>query len=97
MFGKRKNELKPPPIASNADAVEVLRVWVEPGAPQQFTLQTTFKDPAAWGLLLADLARHAARAYAADGGSEREAFERIMMGLRAELEEATDGVVPRSH
>ncbi len=62
MFGQRKNELNPPPIASEMEAVEVLRAWAKPGSPQQFTLRTTWKDPAAWGLMLADIARHAAKA-----------------------------------
>lgn len=72
------------------NAVEVLRVWAAEGSPQQFTLQSTWDDPAAWGLLLADLAHHAARAYAANGLSETAAFERIVAGLRAELENPTD-------
>ena len=79
------NELKPPPLASSPEATEVLRVWAAPGSPQQFTLQPTWDDPATWGLLLSDLARHVAKAYAAQGLSETESFERIIAGLRAEL------------
>jgi hypothetical protein len=65
MFGKKSvQELEPPPIAkSNPQAVEVLRVWAVPGQPQQLTLKITGKDAGAWGLLLADVARHAAKAY----------------------------------
>jgi len=64
MFGKKPiRELEPPPIANtNSQEVEVLRVWAAPGQPQQLTLRTTWKDPGAWGLLLADIARHAANA-----------------------------------
>ena len=66
MFGKKQNDnvLEPPPVARDARATEVLRVWAVPGQPQQLTLRTTWKDAGAWGLLLADVARHAAAAYA---------------------------------
>jgi hypothetical protein len=84
------NELKPPPLAASPEAKEVLRVWAAHGSPQQFTLQPTWDDPAAWGLLLSDLARHVAKAYAAQGLSEAEAFERIVAGLQAELSNPTD-------
>ena len=70
MFGKRQNPraLEPPPIANaSSDAVEVLRVWAEPGRPQQLTLRTTWKDPGAWGLMLVDIAKHATNAYANEG------------------------------
>lgn len=90
MFFKSKQELSRPQVAKSAGAVEVLRVWAAPGAPQQFTLRPTWKDPAAWGLMLADLAHHAAKAYVAEGWTEEEAFQRVMAGLRAELESPTD-------
>jgi hypothetical protein len=58
---KPTRELEVPPIAnSNSQAMEVLRVWAAPGQPQQLTLRTTWKDAGAWGLLLADVARHSA-------------------------------------
>ena len=63
MWGKRptQNTLEPPPIAqANANAVEVLRVWAAPGSPQQLALRTTWQDAGAWGLMLVDIARHAA-------------------------------------
>lgn len=44
MFGKSKNELTPPANGRNPRAVEVLRVWAEPGSAQQLVLQTTWKD-----------------------------------------------------
>jgi len=55
MFGKRSNPnaLNVPPAAeSDPAAVEVLRVWATPGKPQQLVLKPTWKDAAAWGLLL---------------------------------------------
>jgi hypothetical protein len=80
MFGKasNRNSLEPPPIAGgNSKAVEVLRVWAAPGSPQQLTLRTTWKDAGAWGLLLADVARHAAQAYASEGQDQQVVLARI--------------------
>jgi|GEM_PF-3224722 len=69
-----KRDLEPPPIASsNSQAVEILRVWAAPGQPQQLTLRTTWKDAGAWGLLLADVARHAAN----EGQNSAEVLARI--------------------
>ena len=80
MFGKRLNEnaLEAPPIAqSNPESVEVLRVWVARESPHQITLRTTWKDPGAWGLLLVDVARHAAQAYASEGQDPKVVVARI--------------------
>lgn len=87
----RSQPLDPPAIAaSNPDAIEVLRVWAAPGAPQQLTLRRVWKDPAAWGLLLVDVARHVSRAYAADGSDERAVLARIRSGFDAEWGNPTD-------
>lgn len=86
--------LEPPPIAANPKSIEVLRVWAVPGAPQQVTLRPAWKDPAAWGLLLVDIARHASRAYAADGQDEKKVLARIRAGFDAEWGNPTD--VPKT-
>ena len=52
---------------SNGESFEVLRVWTAPGQTQEVVLKTTWKNPATWGLMLADTARHAANAYANEG------------------------------
>ena len=96
MFGKRTNEnsLAVPPVANeNRDAVEVLRVWVAPGNPQQLTLRTTWKDPGAWGLLLVDVARHAAQAYKAEGQDPNEVLARILELWDAEWARPTDSAL----
>jgi len=93
MFGRRNKgqELEPPPIAStHPDAVEVLRVWAVPGSPQQLTLRTTWKNPGAWGLLLADAARHAAKAYEREGHDPAEVLRRIRELFDAEWSTTTD-------
>jgi hypothetical protein len=70
--------------------VEVLRVWVVPNKGHQLSLRTKWADPGAWGLLLADVARHAAKAYANDGLDETEALARVRLLLEAEFARPTD-------
>ena len=83
-FRGPKSELDPPPISKESGAREILRVWGGPNLPQQFALNTTWSDAAAWGILLSDIARHAAKAYAGDKYTEQEALLRIREGLNAE-------------
>jgi len=93
MFGKRQNSnaLETPPIAdSDPQAVEVLRVWAVRGKPQQLTLRTTWKDSGAWGLLLADVARHAANAHANEGADANVTLARIRALFDAEMSSPTD-------
>lgn len=95
MFGKRQstNALDLPPIAqSEPSAQEVLRVWAMPGQPQQLTLRTIWNDPGAWGLLLADVARHAANAYANEGRDPKVVLARIRELFDAEMFDPTDVV-----
>ncbi len=52
-----------------------------------------------WGLLLVDIARHAARAYARESGyTEDEALQRILDMFEAEIARPTDmgNTAPRS-
>lgn len=95
MFKKKPTrELEVPPIASsNSQAVEVLRVWAAPGQAQQLTLRTTWKDAGAWGLLLADVARHAANAYANEGQDRVEVLGKIRQLLDAEFSRPTDNPI----
>jgi hypothetical protein len=82
--------LKPPPIATtHPKAVEVLRVWADPNGPQQVTLITQWDDPGIWGLLLVDIARHAAQAYARNGEDRARALARIKELFDAEWSSPT--------
>ena len=92
MFGRKvTRELELPPIASaNSKSVEVLRVWAAPGEPQQLVLKTTWKEPGAWGLMLAEIARHAANASANEGRDRTEVLARIREMLDAEFLAPTD-------
>jgi hypothetical protein len=80
----------PPAAESNVDSTEILRLWKMPEIGQQVILRhDAWEDPAAWGLMLADIARHVARAHAQEGQDE-EVFQRILAGFRAEIESPTD-------
>jgi hypothetical protein len=87
---QNKGSLQLPPIAKDPSAIEILTVWAAPGKVQQFTIRSTYKDPAAWGLLLVDIARHVSRAYAAEGEDEKRVLERIRSGFEAEWSNPTD-------
>jgi hypothetical protein len=90
----RGEELAPPPLAERREAAEILRVWAAPGEGQQVVLLTTWKDPAHWGLLLADLARHAAEAYSREGHERKIALARIVEGFEVEISFPTDKPSP---
>jgi hypothetical protein len=80
-----KNALSPPPNATDPSAIEVLRIWAIPGEAQQVSMITAWQEPGTWGLLLADVARHAAKAYAYEGLNEHATLSRIVQFLQAEL------------
>ena len=82
-----------PPVAQRDRAsFEVLRVWIaEKG--QHVSIQSgAWEDPFAWGIVLADLARHIAHAHeVADKKVDPEKFlERLLEGFQAEIEDPTD-------
>jgi hypothetical protein len=93
------NQLPPPPSAlTDVGATEVLRAWIVQGG-LHVSLIPGFDDPSLWGLMLVDIARHAARSYAAEGKcSEAEAMERIRALWNAEIAAPTDPgtTVPRN-
>ena len=86
------NELPPPPgvTVDPKRSQEVLRAWIV-NQGLQVSLQKSFEDPAVWGILLVDLARHAARIYADQGDCT---FEQAMTKIRfmwdAETAKPTD-------
>ena len=87
-----KDELAPPPAAAgDARSFEIARLWVADNA-QQVALRTdVWPDPAAWGIVLADLARHVALAYQRkDGHDLEDALERLLAGFHAEIESPSD-------
>jgi hypothetical protein len=97
MAGPKEQPL-PPDVIGREDATEVLRAFVLDGG-LSIAFQRAFEEPDVWGLLLVDVARHAARAYARETDmSEDEALQRIVEMFEAELSRPTDQgtTTPRS-
>jgi Domain of unknown function (DUF5076) len=89
MAGPKEQPL-PPDVIGREDATEVLRAFVLDGG-LSIAFTRAFEEPEMWGLLLVDIARHAARAYARESDyTEEEALERILEMFGAELERPTD-------
>jgi uncharacterized protein DUF5076 len=86
------NQLSIPDAALKDDkSFEVARVWVAQKAEHVSLLIGTWNDPVAWGIVLADLARHVAIGYEQDQGLDcAETLRRITSALLAELESPTD-------
>lgn len=86
------NELPIPRDAeSDSKAMELLRVWAAHGSQHVSLATNVWDDPAAWGIMLVDLAKHIALAYGET--TERncaETLARIKEGFDAEWETATD-------
>jgi len=89
MAGPKQQPL-PPDVAGREDAAEVLRAFVVDGG-LSIAFMRAFDEPDMWGLLLVDIARHAARAYARESDyTEDEALARIIDMFDAEIARPTD-------
>jgi hypothetical protein len=90
MVERKFEALNVPPDALEKGGVEILRASVVDGAVS-IALRRAFEDPFTWGVLLVDLARHAAHVYAMEAGlSEEEAMAEIRAGIQTELDNPTD-------
>jgi hypothetical protein len=90
MVERKFEALNIPPDAQEKGGVEILRASVVDGEVS-IALRRAFDDPFTWGVLLVDLARHAARIYALETDlSEEEAMSEIQSGIRAELDNPSD-------
>ena len=89
MAGPQEQPL-PPDVMGRDDATEVLRAFVVDGG-LSIAFARAFEEPDMWGLLLVDIARHAARAYARESDyTEEEALTRIVDMFEAEIAKPTD-------
>jgi hypothetical protein len=89
MAGPKEQPL-PPDVIGRDDATEVLRAFVIDGG-LSIAFTRAFEEPDMWGLLIVDIARHAARAYARESDfTEEEALTRIVDMFEAEIAQPTD-------
>jgi hypothetical protein len=97
MAGPKEQPL-PPDVMGRDDATEVLRAFVVDGG-LSIAFTRAFEEPDMWGLMLVDIARHAARAYAQESSyTEEEALARVVDTFEAEIARPTDtgNTMPRS-
>jgi hypothetical protein len=94
-----KDGLLIPPVAEeDPNAIEVVRVWVAKGGQHVSINPLVWKDPEAWGIVLADLAGHVANAYEQALGLDREqTMRKITDLLLAELRNPTDAARGQIH
>jgi hypothetical protein len=81
------------PDAARKDtkSFELLRVWVANKGQHVSLRSGVWNNPAAWGIMLADLAKHVANAYHQDAGLDRlKTLQQIKAALDAELASPTD-------
>src|SRR3954453_16357760 len=79
-----------PPTALEQGGFEVLRAAIVDGG-LHVSLRRAFDEPDAWGILLADIARHVARLYATESAvSEDDALARVRNMFQAEIDAPTD-------
>ena len=89
MAGPKQQPL-PPDVIGRDDATEVLRAFVVDGG-LSIAFTRAFEEPDMWGLMLVDIARHAARAYARESEhTEDEALARIVDMFESEINRPTD-------
>ena len=86
------NELGIPDVArEDPKAFELLRVWIARKGQHVSLRAGVWDDPAAWGIMLADLARHVANSIQQDVGLDRlVVLRRIKAAWDAEFESPTD-------
>ena|SRR5438105_1915704 len=81
------------PEIARADpkSTEMIRAWVAQEALHCALRIGVWKDPSAWGILLADVARHVANAHEESEGRDRnKTIESIRRLFNAELDKPTD-------
>jgi len=79
-----------PPEALQQGGIEVLRAFIVEGK-LEVSLRRAFEEVDLWGMLIADVARHAAHVFATETQmSEEQAVANIRAMFDTELDEPTD-------
>jgi hypothetical protein len=81
----------PPATETYPKALELIRVWGAHGRQHVSLATDLWDDPAVWGIVLVDLAKHLALAYHLSSGKHSAGvLKRIKEGFDAEWNTATD-------
>jgi hypothetical protein len=78
-------------VLSDPNSIELLRVWAANGNQCVSVNAELWKDPASWGIMLVDLAKHIANAYGKSNLYDSSAaLHRIKQGFDVEWNSPTD-------
>ena len=91
-MGAEKTLAIPEEAQRDKASFEVLRVWIAEQGQHVSIRSGAWEDPFAWGIVLADLARHIAHAHELQNeGADTDAFlHRLLEGFQAEIDNPTD-------
>ena len=91
-MGLEKQLAVPAAAQKDAASFELLRVWVAQQSQQISLRPGVWQDPAAWGVMLADLARNIVQVHAeSDPDLDSEAFVAALLeGFDTEIESVLD-------
>jgi len=81
---------KPDSVGQAERALELARIWLVDSHQEVVLSPRMWKDPAAWGIMLSDLAFHVANAYAREGHNKNDVLTRIYDAFEAERASPTD-------
>lgn len=92
LFGVRNELAIPEKVRGDKSAAELIRAWVTASGDVHVTIKTdVWQDPAAYGIVLADLARHIANGFNQSQGKDvDDALRRVVEGFSAEVGSPTD-------
>jgi hypothetical protein len=85
----RGRELPAPHGAEQSpDGLELLSVWYIDNRPYVSVKAGAWKDPAAYGMLIADVARHVAHAHGSmEGQDTKEVLQRMLEGFSIQIDD----------
>lgn len=91
-MGSNKYLAAPPAASRDAASFELLRVWIAEQGQHVSLRSGVWEDAFAWGIVLADLARHIVHAESlAQKELDQGAYlNRMLEGFQAEIESPTD-------
>ncbi len=85
------NEINIPGVVMDAEkAIEVVRIWIADKRQIVALPGPIWEDPAVWGLMLVDLAKHVANTYEQLGKDRAQVLEHIHQAFQAEWDHPTD-------
>jgi hypothetical protein len=80
----------PDEAVRDSKSFELLRVWIANDNQIVSLRSEVWEDPAAWGMMLADLARHVVNTYEPAAASDRDQIlNRIKLGFEVEMQSPT--------